>query len=289
MELLLQQILNGLMQGSVYALVALGLTLIFGLLGVLNFAQGQFIALGAYVAFALLQIHVPLLVAFAIAVMLAFMLGSVLEWLLFRRVQDEPIKGLLISVGLIAIGEAIFLQIWGPDSRQLPTLFGGQVIRVAGLAVIPDRLVIFAMAVGVFLGLAVFLAYSRWGKAMRGTAQNRDAAYLMGIPVSRIVNASFGTGTALASMLGVVLGGIAYFDPFIGDAPLIKGFIALILGGPTSPLGALAGGILLGLIEALGGGYISSTFQDVIAFVTLILVMLVRPNGLFAGAFTGRP
>lgn len=289
MELLVQQLLNGLMQGSVYALVALGLTLIFGLLGVLNFAQGQFIALGAFAAYALLQLNLPLLAAFGCAVALAFLLGSFLEWLLFRRVQDEPIKGLLISIGLIAIGEAVILQVWGPDSRQLPTLFGGGAIRLGNIAIIPDRLVIFAMAVGVFVVLALFLAYGRWGKAMRATAQNRDAALLMGVPVGRIVNVSFGTGTALAAALGVALGGIAYFDPFVGDAVLIKGFIALILGGPTSPLGALAGGMALGLIEALAGGYLSSTFQDAIAFVTLIVVMLVRPHGLFAGAFTGRP
>jgi branched-chain amino acid transport system permease protein len=288
MEVLPQQILNGLMQGSVYALVALGLTLIFGLLGVLNFAQGQFIALGAYLAHTFLGIGMPLPIAFLMAIPTAFATGALLEWLLFRRVQDEPIKGLLISVGVIAVSEAIFLHIWGPDSRRLPSLFNGQVFQFAGLAIVPDRLVIVIMAGVVFATLALMLRFNRWGKAMRGTAQNRDAAYLMGLPVPRVVNFGFATGTAIAAALGVALGGMTFFDPFMGDAALLKGFIAIVLGGPASPLGALVGGLLLGVVEGLAGGYVSSAFQDGIAFIVLILVMLVRPRGLFAGAFTDR-
>lgn len=288
MDVFVQQLLNGLMQGSVYALLALGLTLIFGLLGVLNFAQGQFIALGAYVAFALMGLGLSLFAAFLGAIVVAYVIGAVLERLLFRRVKDEPIKGLLISVGLIAIGEAVFLHVWGPDSRQLATPFRGEVVHFGSLAVIPDRLVIFGLAVGVFAGLALFLR-TRWGKAMRATAQSRDAAFLMGIPVSRVVNASFATGTALGAALGVLMAGVFFFDPFMGDVPLLKGFIAIIIGGPASPLGALVGGVLLGVIEALGAGYLSSNFQDGIAFITLILVLLIRPRGLFAGVFTDRP
>lgn len=288
MDVFVQQLLNGLMQGSVYALLALGLTLVFGLLGVLNFAQGQFIALGAYAAFALIGSGLSLFPAFIGASLVGYIVGSILERLLFRRVKDEPIKGLLISVGLIAVGEALFLYLWGPDSRQLTTPFRGEVIHLGGLALIPDRLVIFGLAVAVFVGLAIFLR-TRWGKAMRGTAQSRDAALLMGIPVSRVVNASFATGTALGAALGVLMAGVFFFDPFMGDVPLLKGFIAIIIGGPASPLGALVGGVLLGVIEALGAGYLSSNFQDGIAFITLILVLLVRPRGLFAGAFTDRP
>ncbi len=288
MTFFLQQFINGIMQGSIYSLLALGLTLTIGLLGVINFAQGQFLVLGGYTVYTLLRAGIPLIPAFFISIVVGYVIGSIIERLVFRRVQDEPIKGLLISVGLIAIGEAIFLYVWGPDSREMRSFFERMVLRVGGVSIVPDRLVILMFTLVVFLSLSIFLRYGRWGKAMRGTAQNRDAAILMGVPIGTVFNGSFATGAALGVVLGAMMGGVFYVDPFMADVPLLKGLIALIIGGPTSPLGALVGGMFLGLVEAFGGGCISSTFQDGIAFIALIIVLVLRPRGFFAGALTDR-
>jgi branched-chain amino acid transport system permease protein len=288
MDTFIQQLINGLMQGGIYALLALALTLVYGLLGVLNFAEGQFVTLGAYVAYALTASGAPLLAGLAAAMIATYAVGAVCEVALFRRVQNEPIKGLLVSIGLIALGEAFFLKVWGPDSHRLPSFFSGRAWRVSDVAVVPDRAVILILAVVVFSALAWFLSHGKWGRALRACAQNRDAALLMGIPVGWVTNVSFAGGAALGGTLGVLIGAVFFVDPFIGDVPLLKGFIVLILGGAGSPAGALVGGLLLGVVEALGAGYVSSNFQDGIAFVVLIVVLLVRPRGLFSGELVER-
>jgi branched-chain amino acid transport system permease protein len=288
MATFIQQLLNGLMQGSVYAMLALALTFVYGLLGVLNFAEGQFVTLGAYVAYAVTGAGAPLIAGLAAALIVAYVVGAGLELSLFRRVQNEPIKGLLISIGLIALGEAFFLGVWGPDSHRLTPFFNGRAWHVFDVAVVPDRAIILFLAVAVFSVLAGFLSRSKWGRALRACAQNRDAALLMGIPVGWVANVSFATGAALGGLLGVLIGAVFFVDPFIGDVPLLKGFIVLILGGAGSPAGALVGGLLLGVVEALGAGYVSSNFQDGIAFIVLLLVLLLRPRGLFSGELAER-
>ncbi len=282
----LQQLLNGLTTGSAYALIALGYTMIYGILGLINFAQGEIYMFGAFVAVLLLaggQVHfVPACIAGMAA---AALLGVALE-----RVAFRPLRGCHPLVPLIsAIGASIFLQslallLFGPNDRPFPVQFSFSSIQIAGATVSVLQVSLLAAALG-FMGLLVaFVRYTRYGKAIVACALDRDTARLMGINVDRMVALTFLIGSALSGAAGIMMA--IYYNatyPRMGLLPGLKAFSAAILGGVGNIPGAILGGLLLGVAESLGAAYVSSGYKDAIAFAILILVLLVRPQGLLRG------
>ncbi|MGD9987318.1 branched-chain amino acid ABC transporter permease [Pseudonocardia sp.] len=278
-ELFFQAMVNGLMLAALYALVALGLTLIFGLLDVVNFAHGQLILLGAYVLSSIVDIGASFWVALPIVVAGLVVLGVVLDMALFARVRDEPINGLLISLGLVAILENAFHVIYGPDLRRVPAPIDA-VIDIAGVRISGNRLLVIVVTVVVLVALSYFLRRTRTGKAMRATAEADEAAGLMGIRVERIRHIAFAAGAGLAGLAGVLMATVYPIEPSLGEGPLIMGFAALILGGSRSPLGAVLGAVVIGTVQSFGTTYLSSSLADVLVFAFLILILFWRPQGL---------
>jgi len=282
----LQQLLNGLTTGSVYALIALGYTMIYGILGLINFAQGEIYMCGAFVAVLLLSTgQVSFAVAFAAGMAAAALLGLALE-----RVAFRPLRGTHPLVPLIsAIGASIFLQslallLFGPNDRPFPVHFTFRTITLAGLPVSTLQGAILGAALLFMALLVVFVRYTRYGKAIVACALDRDTARLMGINVDRMVALTFLIGSALSGAAGVMMA--IYYNatyPRMGLLPGLKAFSAAILGGVGNIPGAILGGLVLGVAESLGAAYIYSGYKDAIAFVILIAVLLLRPQGLLSG------
>lgn len=279
MTVFLQQLINGLMAGSIYAVIALGLTLIFGLLGILNFAQGQLLMLGAFATYVLAGLGLGFTTSVVLAVLLVAAFAVLLERLVFRPVEDTEISGLIVSLGLIGIIQNLVLFAAGTDHRNLPVVFPGA-SSFFGVTLVWQRLLIFAVCSCILIAMFLFLRLGKWGLAMRATLQNRDAAALMGIPSRRIVVLTFAISGGMAAVAGALMGTIFPVEPFMGDTALLKGFIAVILGGAGSPVGAVLGGLILGMAESIGGGYTSGNYQDGFGLLMLILILLVRPRGL---------
>ncbi len=281
-----QQLLNGLTTGSVYALIALGYTMIYGILGLINFAQGEIYMFGAFVAVVLLATgQVNFLLACGAGMAAAGLLGVVLERIAFR-----PLRGTHPLVPLIsAIGASIFLQslallLFGPGVRPFPVQFTFSTVQLAGAQVSVLQIALLAAALA-FMGLLVaFVRYTRYGKAIVACALDRDTARLMGINVDRMVALTFLIGSALSGAAGIMMA-IYYnaVDPRMGLLPGLKAFSAAILGGVGNIPGAILGGLLLGVAESLGAAYVSSGYKDAIAFAILILVLLIRPQGILRG------
>ncbi len=281
-----QQLLNGLTTGSAYALIALGYTMIYGILGLINFAQGEIYMFGAFVTVLLLATgQVNFFLAFAGGMAAAAVLGVALE-----RVAFRPLRGSHPLVPLIsAIGASIFLQslallLFGPNDRPFPIQFDFSSVQLAGVQVSTIQVAILGSALVLMALLVLFVRYTRYGKAIVACALDRDTARLMGINVDRMVALTFLIGSALSGAAGVMMA--IYYNatyPRMGLLPGLKAFSAAILGGVGNIPGAILGGLLLGVAESLGAAYISSGYKDAIAFAILILVLLIRPQGILRG------
>ena len=277
----LQQLVNGLIIGAVYALVALGLTMSFGLMNIVNFAHGQFVMMGAFFCyFALALLKVNFILASVISMLLTFVVGIVLERYSFRFARLNPVNGLMISIGLILILENSAIVLFGVEAKTIDPIFPG-VINIFDLVFAYQRLFAFLCAALLLCLLFVFLKTTKTGKAIRAIPQDREAAELMGINVNRVTGISFGLGCALASIAGVLLGSLFIVSPFMGERPLVKAFVIITLGGFGSIPGAVIGALIIGVLESLAGAFVSSEWQDAFGFVILILVLLVKPMGLF--------
>jgi len=297
-DIFLQQIINGLVLGSIYALVALGYTMVYGILGLINFAHGDIVMVGALVALTVVQglaesgLPVPLilLLATAAAILVCGLLGAGIERIAYRPLRRAPRLAPLIT----AIGVSILLQysaalIWGKQYLSMPELVKPVPIMVAGAQFTGLQAFIFALACAVMAGLLWFIKSSRIGKAMRATEQNADVAGLMGVDVNRIISFTFLLGSALGAVAGVMV--VLYYGLghyFMGFLLGMKAFTAAVLGGIGNVAGAMLGGILLGVIESLASGYIGdltggilgSNYRDIFAFLVLIVVLVLRPSGL---------
>lgn len=282
----LQQILNGLTTGSVYALIALGYTMIYGILGLINFAQGEIYMAGAFIVVLLLGAYK---INFFLAVALG-MGGAALLGLLLERVAFRPLRGAHPLVPLIsAIGASIFLQslallLFGPADRPFPLQFEFATIDVAGIPLSSLQGAILGAALLFMVALMAFVKYTKFGKAIVATALDQETARLMGINVDRMIALTFLIGSALSGAAGIMMA--IYYNatyPRMGLLPGLKAFSAAVLGGVGNIPGAIVGGLLLGVAENLGAAYISSGYKDAVAFAILILVLLVRPRGLWGG------
>jgi branched-chain amino acid transport system permease protein len=272
-------IFNGLTSGAVYAILALGLTIIFGILNVVNFAHGQLMMTAAYVMVSIVSAHFSYWLALVAVVIGAAVGGTALDMSLFARVRRNPVSGLLISVGLIAILGNIQLQVWGASEYQLQGPVSGT-FNIGSLTLsLPGLVVIVATVVCVVL-LTWLLRYTEIGRCLRATGQNPEAAALMGIPVERIRHVAFALGTVLAAVAGALIALLLPIAPVLQSSLLITGFIALILGGAGSPMGAVLGGIILGMIQSIGITVFSSEVADIASYVALIVILFLRPGGI---------
>lgn len=286
-ELILQQLINGLSIGAIYALVAVGLTLMFGIMDVINFAHGEFVMMGAYVGLlALTGASLPYGITILVGIIIVGTIAVGIEHAVFRPVLDRSILAtVMVSFGLLLFLQNGALLVFGGIPKSVADPFGNATFRVGQFYLSHLRLFTILLTVGLFAGLWVVLQRTKLGKAMRATAQNREAAVIRGIDTDRVYKATFAISGGLAAAGGVVYGTLFQISPTMGLLPLLKGFAAIIIGGLGSVTGALLGGILIGLIEAFGAGLLpgGSGYRDAFSFLLLILVLLIRPQGLLGG------
>lgn len=280
---LMQFLLSGLTVGAVYALVALGFTIIYNASDVVNFAQGEFVMLGGMIAVTL-SFYVPLPVAITGAVVAVALIGCLLEILFFRRLHRHSIMHMIIiTIGLSIVIQEVALHVWDEQVRSLPYFTGNEVSSVSlfGAAISPQVLWVLGTVAVVFVLLHSFLRYSLQGRAMRACSSNPEAAMLSGINIANLRTLSFGLSAGIGALAGCVISPITMTQYEMGGPLAIKGFAAAILGGLGNPMGAVAGGLIVGVLEAFSVSRLPAAYSDVTAFAVLLLVLFVRPQGLF--------
>ena len=282
---LLQLVIAGLKNGSIYALLALGFTIVYAATNVINFAQGEFYMLGGmFAVFAFSRFGLPLVVAVPVAVLVVAGIGVLFERLAIRPRKDaEPMALIIITVGGSLVFASLARHAFGSDALPLPEFTPGPSIPFAGAAIERQALWIWGIVLVTVAGLTFLYSKTRLGRAMRACMQNREAARLMGIDTARVVMISFGLAAALGALAGVAVAPLTSTRFDIGAGLAVKGFAAAILGGLGSPLAAVGGGLLLGLIEQSVIPF-SSVLKDVVALAVLLAVLFIRPQGLFARA-----
>lgn len=281
----LRFLINGVSLGSVYAIIALGYTMVYGIAKMLNFAHGDVIMVGAYVAFCtMVYLNLPPLLAVLCAMVVCTVLGVVIEGLAYRPLRESASLAVLIT----AIGVSYFLQnaallIWSSNPKIFPSVFSLGTLRLFGgeLVISSETILTIVANIVIMIGLTTFTGKTKMGKAMRAVSEDKGAAELMGINVNRTISLTFAIGSALAAIAGVLLcSTYPTLQPTTGSMPGIKAFTAAVFGGIGSIPGALIGGLLLGIIEILGKAYISTELGDALVFAVLIIVLLFKPAGL---------
>ena len=278
--------MNGLVLGGTYALLGIGLTLIFGLMNVVNFAHGEFYTLGAYATFAgATLLHANFFVALGLAVVVGAVGGAVTERVLLRPLRNESIDTvMLVMIGVGIVMTNAELLVWGGVAKSIPHPFPTAPVVVGPFSIAPLRLFVLGAAAALIAVAWVAIHRTRLGMAMRATFQDRDTSALMGVRIGRIHTVTFAFGSALAAAAGALLGPVFLAYPSMGDLASLKAFSVVILGGLGNLAGATLGGLILGIAEELGAGYVSSGYRDAVGFVIIILVLLLRPSGLLARA-----
>ena len=282
---IIQYLINGISIGSVYAIIALGYTMVYGIAKMLNFAHGDIIMVGAYISFCVTNyLGLPVFVSILAAMVVCTLLGVLIEGLAYKPLRGTPSLAVLIT----AIGVSYFLQnaaqlIWSSSPKNFTSIVTFAPLRLAGGQLVVTGEVIYTIAASVIimLGLTWFTGSTRTGKAMRAVSEDREAAELMGISVNKTISTTFAIGSALAAIAGVLLcSTVPTLQPTTGSMPGIKAFDAAVFGGIGSIPGAFVGGILIGIIEAMAQAYISTSLANSIVFGVLIIVLLVKPAGL---------
>ncbi|MDB5827132.1 MAG: transporter permease [Variovorax sp.] len=289
MSQFLQFVFSGLTIGAVYAVVAIGFTLIYAASDVVNFAQGEFVMLGGMTTVFLAAMGVPVVIAGVLAVLVAVVVGVLLQKLAIERARD----GSAVTLIIITLGASIFIRgiaglVFDKQFHGLPAFSGNTPIVVMGATVLPQSLWVLGSAIAMFTALWLFLDKTVTGKALRASASNRLAARLVGVNISFVLLLAFGLSAALGALAGILVAPITLTRYDIGALLALKGFSAAIFGGLGNPVGAVVGGLALGLLEALAAGYVTSVYKDGVAFVALILVLLVMPNGLLGSKLVDR-
>jgi branched-chain amino acid transport system permease protein len=298
MDIFLQQIINGLTLGSVYAIVALGYTMVYGIIQLINFAHGEVVMVGAMTAFTVItllaQTGMPpvlvVLIGALVAAPVCMLLGLFLDRVAYKPLRTAPrLAPLITAIGMSIILQHLAMLVWTRNPLAFPQIIPSVNFDVAGASITAVQIAIIALSALMMAGLSWMVYRTRMGVAMRAVSQNPDVAGLMGINIDRVISFTFIVGAALAAVAGVMIGtyyGIAHYS--MGALLGLKAFCAAVLGGIGNVPGAMLGGLLLGLVEALGAGYIGdltgnvfgSNYQDVFAFIVLILVLVFRPSGL---------
>jgi branched-chain amino acid transport system permease protein len=287
--LFLQQLVNGLVIGGIYAMIAVGYTMIYGVIQLINFAHGEIYALGAFFALTFIaSLSLPFYLAFLLSMACCAICGMLLDIVAYRPLRQSPRLAALIT----AIGMSIFLQnlimiIWGSRPKpfphgSLPGYFEKTALTLGGVNLSWFHLFIFGLTLFMMLGLNLIIKKTRWGKAMRAVAQNKTMAALTGININRVISLTFALAGALGGAAGILVG--AYYNsiyPTMGYLAGVKAFAAAVLGGIGSVPGAMLGGVVLGVAEAFGAGYLSSLYRDGISYAVMITVIVLIPAGLF--------
>lgn len=282
MSTFLQQLFNALALGGVYALVALGLTLVYGVMRVPNFAHGGLYMLGAYLAYASLdRLGVGYVPALLLAGLGVALLAALLERLIFYPLRNAPhVHPMIAAIGVLFFLEAAVQLIWGPDFKRIPEPLPG-IVNIGGVIVTWQRLIVIAASVVAMLGLNFFLKRTLTGATIEAMSQNREGARLVGIDTNRVGMLTFAISGGLAAIAAALIAPINSVAPSMGEVMNLKVFAIIILGGMGSVPGAIVGGFLLALAEVFGGYYINLDFADVIGFAMLVVVLAIRPQGLF--------
>lgn len=300
MDIFFQQIINGLVLGSIYALVALGYTMVYGILSLINFAHGDVLMVGALTAYATvvgLQSVAPglpgpvaLVIGLLVAIPVCVIVNVLIERWAYRPLRNAPkLAPLITAIGVSLLLQTIAMIIFGRNYKVFPALMPTTPVQVAGASITPTQILILVLAAVMMIGLVLLVEKTKLGRAMRATAENPRIASLMGVDANSVIVATFAIGAALAAVAGVLVAAnysIAHF--YMGFIPGLKAFTAAVLGGIGNLYGAMVGGLLLGIIESLGAGYIGqltggffgSNYQDIFAFVVLIVVLTLRPSGI---------
>jgi branched-chain amino acid transport system permease protein len=286
-SLLMQGALNGIMLGLNYALIALGLSLIFGIMGIVNFAHGEMYMLGGYVAYFLIgQLGLNFFLTLIAAIILIGFLGLLLEKLLFRPLMTRPkeaLTSMIAAVGLAWVLQMLAVICFGELDRNVPSTFKG-IIHMGGVVITKERLATIIVGVCFIILLNLFLLRTKTGQAIRAVAQDKEAAALQGVQVGRISALSFGIGCAIAGTAGALMAPIFSINPFLGGEVILKAFLVVILGGMGSIPGAMLGGLVLGLIESFGSLFFTVPTVSVITFILIIILLIVKPQGLLGHA-----
>ena len=279
---ILQFMIGGLKSGAIYALVALGFTIVYGATGAINFAQGEFFMLGGMFASYFTAAGLPLPVAALAAILVTTAIGALFELLAVRPIRDgDPLKIIMVTIGGSVILRQLALHFFGPDERPLEAFSTGASLRFAGAAVDLQTLWIWGVTGVVLAILAWVYARTRFGHAMRATSLRRDAARLVGVDAAGMVTYSFALAAAFGALAGVVVAPLTQTAFSSGASIGLKGFAAAVLGGLGSPAAAVGGGLLLGLLESMTAGLTVATYKDAVALVVILLVLFLRPQGLF--------
>jgi len=298
METFVQQILNGLVLGSMYALVALGYTMVYGVLNLINFAHGDVLMIGAMVGLSILKLldgaglpgWLMMLIGLICVIVVCAVLNFLVEKIAYRPLRNAPrLAPLITAIGVSILLQTFAMMIWGRSPLPFPQLLSSDPVMIGGAVISHTQVLLLVLAAAAMVGLVFLVEKTRMGRAMRAVAENPRVAGLMGVDSNRVIVATFAIGAALAAVAGVMWGAnYASIQFAMGTVPGMKAFSAAVLGGIGNIYGAMIGGIVLGIIESLGAGYIGdltggflgSHYQDIFAFIVLILVLTVRPSGI---------
>jgi branched-chain amino acid transport system permease protein len=282
MDFIPQYVFNGLVVGCSYALIAVGLTAIFGLMEIANFAHGQFYMLGAYFSYWLTRIvGLDFWTGLAASIVGVMLLGVILERTLFRLLRGASLSSsVLATIALSIFLENLALNVWGPRPQKILSPFETGSIEFLGIFTTPERLLMLFVTVLIVILLHLGLRHTQTGKAIRATFQQREAAALVGIDIDRLYTLTFAIGAGLAALAGVLLGTIFVVQPSMGGIATLKAFVVVTLGGISSFAGGIAGGLVLGLAESFGA-VIAPAYKDAVGFILVMLVLLYKPDGLF--------
>jgi branched-chain amino acid transport system permease protein len=282
--LFFQSLISGILTGGIYALAAMGMSLVFGVMNISNFAHGELMMLGMYLSYYLFTLlNIDPFLSLALIIPVSFVFGYVIEKTMISKVIDHPSENqILLTVGLGLIMSNSALLAFTSDPKLFTTAYSSSSFNLPGdISVSIPMLISFLITCGLTVLLYLFLAKTRTGMALRATSQNREAAQLMGIDVSRMSAIAFGIGTLLAASAGAMIAQTYYIDPFVGHTFLLKSFTICVLGGLGSVIGAGIGGIVIGLVESMSSAYLSTDWKDVVVFVLFLAILLIRPRGLF--------
>lgn len=289
MSQFLQFLFSGLTVGAVYAIVAIGFTLIYAASDVVNFAQGEFVMLGGMLTVFFLGLGLPMAGAAVLAVLLTVVVGLLLQKFAIEQARDaSPVTLIIITLGASNVIKGVASLVFDKQFHSLPPFSGNTPIDVLGATVLPQSLWVLGGSIAMFVALWFFLDRTVTGKALRASAANRFAAKLVGINIGFILLLAFGLSAALGAIAGILVAPITLTRYDVGALLALKGFSAAIFGGLGNPVGAVVGGLVLGVLEALAAGYVTSVYKDGVAFVALIVVLLFMPNGLLGSKVVDR-
>jgi branched-chain amino acid transport system permease protein len=286
--LLPQVMINGVTLGTNYVLMALGFTMIFGVLRIVNFAHGEFYMLGAFfVLTAIVKFQVSYFLAVVIAVISVGLLGFLAEKVIFRRFRDKELEGMIVALGLSILIQNLGLVAWGPYDLSIPPVFSG-VLKIGSMFYPVERLMVVVLSFLLMVGFYLFLKKTKLVLAIQAIAQDTEIARVQGIRINRLYPLAFAIGTGLAAAAGAVIGPLFQLNPWMGIMPQVKAFIVVILGGIGSIPGAFLGGLILGVAESFVSTYASKAMADMLGFIIVIGILLFRPSGLFGHSHLSR-